>query len=46
MGERYGNVLQDVQSFLLHPRNNIFNHALLAPSPFLTTAATLDTGLV
>jgi len=46
IGECYGNMLQDVLPVFLHPQNEIVNNALLAPSPFLAAAATLDTDLV
>jgi len=46
VGERYGNVLQDVLPVCLYPRDEIFNNTLLAPSPLLTAAAALGTGLV
>jgi hypothetical protein len=45
-GERYGNMLQDVLPVTIHPWDNIFNNAFLAPPPFLAASAALDTGLV
>ena len=46
IGERYGNMLQDVLPVFLYPRDEIVNNTLLSPSPFLAAAAALDTDLV
>jgi hypothetical protein len=45
-GECERNMLQDILPVCLYPGYEIINNALLAPSPLLTAAAALGTGLV
>ena len=44
--EPYAYVLQDILAALRNPRDNIFDHSLLAPSPLLAALAALLTVLV
>jgi hypothetical protein len=46
IGKLNGNVLQDVLTITFDPRDDIPDHALLPPTPFLATAAALPAVLV